>query len=69
MGLMQILEDYAKEAFHAVSSDELVNVTVYHGYEPAQARGAVGSAVRLRHLQVVDTVSIKGRKVNFFQYQ
>lgn len=67
MGLMQILVNYVKGAFHAVSSDELVNVTVYHGYDPAQARGAVGSAIRLGHLQVVDTVSIRGRNINFFQ--
>lgn len=67
MGLMQILVNYVKGAFHAVSSDELVNVTVYHGYDPTQARGAVGSARRLGLLQVVDTIRIKGRKINFFQ--
>ena len=64
---MQILVNYVNGAFHAVSSDELVNVTVYHGYAPTQARGAVGSARRLGLLQVVDTVRIKGRKINFFQ--
>ena len=67
MGLMQILVNYVKGAFHAVSSDELVNVTVYHGYDPTQARGAVVSSIRLCMLLVVDTVRIKGRKINFFQ--
>ncbi len=65
-GLMNELVDYVDQAFHPVSSDELVNHTVYLGYKPKQARGAVGTARRTNQLQVAYTVRIKGRKINFF---
>ncbi len=67
MRLMDILVTYVKGAFHLVSSDELVNVSVFHGYQPAQASGAVGSAVRLGLIEVKDTKTIHGRKINFFR--
>lgn len=65
--ISQLIVNYVQKAVHPVSGDEIVNMAVSNGYEVSQAAGGTGAAVRDGGIKVIDTLHIKGRKVNFFK--